>query len=144
MNTSYWGSSHRDWPAQAVSRSALRHADVENARPGEDGPVPGDLVWAWVPYGRSPGDGKDRPCAVVAREPDRGSVLAVPLTSREHDDDGDYLFLGYGDWNADGPASWAHASVLLRISEHGIRSIHGRLDGLQLRALRSVLRIRVR
>ena len=140
-----WGSAswnaHRDWPAQPVEFSELRRARTGDAAPAGL-PGPGELIWAWVPFGRESGDGKDRPCAVVATEPDRRSVLVVPLTSREHEDDPDYLFLGYGDWNADGPASWARVSSLLRVPERGIRSRLGALDRGQLRALRTVLRIR--
>lgn len=132
---------HRSWPAQRIEHRMLRKADthVMTGTAGELGP--GDVVWAWVPYGRAAGDGKDRPCAIVAREPDRGTVLAIPLTTREHEDDGDYLFLGYGEWNERGPASWAHVAVLLRISERGVRARLGRLDRMQLRALHTVLRI---
>lgn len=129
--------------AEAVSVRALRASGVDI----EDGPnaatdlAPGDIVWAWVPFGTHAG-GKDRPCVIIASETGAAAVLMVALTSRERDTDPDYLFLGYGEWNPDGPASWARVNRLYRIGVRDIRqrsphSVHRQ----QLRALRTVLRI---
>ena len=54
--------------------------------PKADGrPDPGEVVWAWVPYEEDPAQGKDRPVLVIGL--DRGQLLALALTSRDHDVD---------------------------------------------------------
>jgi len=51
---------------------------------------PGEVVWTWVPFEENDGRGKDRPVLVVAVEP-AGTYLAVQLTSKDHDGQGDFV-----------------------------------------------------
>ena len=103
----------------------------------------GDVVWAWVPFGsRAPGQGKDRPCVVLGTLADRGDLLLVRMTSRDHDADDDHLFLGYGAWDRSGRGSWADVRHLLRIHHSEVRDAEAALDRMQARALRRRLRLR--
>ncbi|GAB2792361.1 type II toxin-antitoxin system PemK/MazF family toxin [Streptomyces daliensis] len=89
--------------------------------PDPDGdPDPGEIVWTWVPYEEGDGRGKDRPVLIVARE-DRGTVLAVQLTSRQRDGDPDWLPLGAGPWDRSGRDSWVGIDRVLRIHPWGMR-----------------------
>jgi hypothetical protein len=54
----------------------------------DEAPDPGEIVWTWVPFEENDGRGKDRPVLVVDVE-SAGSYLAVPLTSKDHDGEGD-------------------------------------------------------
>ena len=39
------------------------------SEPEQDGEAdPGEVVWAWVPFEDDPGQGKDRPVLVIARD----------------------------------------------------------------------------
>src|SRR5688500_10084136 len=54
--------------------------------PERDGePDPGEVVWTWVPYEDDPTQGKDRPVLIVARQ--GATLVAVPMTSKDHDRD---------------------------------------------------------
>ena len=66
--------------------------------PSTDGdPDPGEIVWTWVPYVENDGRGKDRPVLIVAREP-AGTLLAVQLSSQQHDGDDGWVPIGSGGW----------------------------------------------
>lgn len=68
-------------------------------------PDPGEVVWGWVPYEDDPTQGKDRPVLVIACNQD--VVIALPLTSKDHDHDVDreaaagrfWMDVGTGDWD---------------------------------------------
>ena len=68
-------------------------------------PDPGEVVWAWVPYEDDPNQGKDRPVLVIACN--RETVIALPLTSKDHDHDAAqearagrfWMDVGTGDWD---------------------------------------------
>jgi hypothetical protein len=62
-------------------------------------PDPGEVVWTWVPFEENDGRGKDRPVLVVAAEP-AGTYLAVQLTSKDHNGEGDFVSVGAGGWTA--------------------------------------------
>ena len=69
-----------------LPRLRLRNPVIPRLRyaPSPDGrPDPGEVVWTWVPYEDDPSQGKDRPVLVIGEEGDR--LLALPLTSRDHD-----------------------------------------------------------
>ena len=83
-------------------------------------PIPGEVVWAWVPYEEDPAQGKDRPVLVIGEE--GGKLLALGLTSRDHDVDAaqehgagrEWMDIGTGAWDAQrsaerGPAQPAAA-----------------------------------
>ncbi|GHG93550.1 hypothetical protein Srubr_33800 [Streptomyces rubradiris] len=67
--------------------------------PAHDGdPDPGEIGWTWVPYEENDGRGKDRPVPVVAREA-AGAFLALPLSSKRHDGDREWVAIGGGPWD---------------------------------------------
>ncbi|MFG2221602.1 type II toxin-antitoxin system PemK/MazF family toxin [Streptomyces sp. NPDC048644] len=89
--------------------------------PDPDGdPDPGEIVWTWVPYEENDGRGKDRPVLVVAREAS-GTLLAVQLSSKRHDQDGEWIALGTGPWDRAGRDSWVALDRVLRVRPEGMR-----------------------
>ncbi|WP_434599467.1 type II toxin-antitoxin system PemK/MazF family toxin [Streptomyces sp. A5-4] len=89
--------------------------------PDRDGdPDPGEIVWTWVPYEENDGRGKDRPVLVVAREA-TGTLLAVQLSSKRHDQDREWVAIGVGPWDAAGRESWVAVDRVLRVHEEGMR-----------------------
>ncbi|MEU6315243.1 type II toxin-antitoxin system PemK/MazF family toxin [Streptomyces sp. NPDC047014] len=90
--------------------------------PDPDGdPDPGEIVWTWVPYEENDGRGKDRPVLVVAREPGGRTLLAVPLSSKRHDHDREWVPIGTGPWDSAGRESWVAVDRVLRVHESGMR-----------------------
>ncbi|MDK1474169.1 type II toxin-antitoxin system PemK/MazF family toxin [Streptomyces sp. 549] len=89
--------------------------------PDPDGdPDPGEIVWTWVPYEENDGRGKDRPVLVVARET-AGTLLAVQLTSRQQNDQHEWVSIGSGPWDAQGRESWVDLDRVLRLHPTGMR-----------------------
>ncbi|MDJ0342137.1 type II toxin-antitoxin system PemK/MazF family toxin [Streptomyces sp. H10-C2] len=89
--------------------------------PDHDGdPDPGEIVWTWVPFEENDGRGKDRPVLVVARE-GTGTLLAVQLSSKRHDDDREWAPIGVGPWDAAGRESWVNLDRVLRVHPDGMR-----------------------
>jgi hypothetical protein len=86
------------WPT--TPRLRIRYSPRRNGRPD-----PGEVVWAWVPYEEDPAQGKDRPVLVIACN--RQTVIALPLTSKDHDRDEAqealagrvWMDVGSGDWD---------------------------------------------
>lgn len=81
-------------------RLRTRYAPSRNGRPD-----PGEVVWAWVPFEEDPTQGKDRPVLVIACTKD--TVIALPLTSKDHDLDASqegragrfWMDVGSGPWD---------------------------------------------
>ncbi|CAJ59501.1 conserved hypothetical protein [Frankia alni ACN14a] len=89
--------------------------------PQSDGaPDPGEIVWTWVPFEENDGRGKDRPVLVVAVE-SAGTYLAVQLTSKEHDGEGDFVPVGAGGWDSERRPSWVNLDRVIRVHEGGMR-----------------------
>lgn len=89
--------------------------------PQTDGaPDPGEVVWTWVPFEEHDGRGKDRPVLVVAVEP-AGTYLAVQLTSKDHDGQGDFVSVGAGGWDGEHRPSWVNLDRVIRVHEGGMR-----------------------
>ncbi|WEV28407.1 type II toxin-antitoxin system PemK/MazF family toxin [Streptomyces sp. 71268] len=89
--------------------------------PDPDGdPDPGEIVWTWVPYEENDGRGKDRPVLVVAREK-AGTLLAVQLSSKRHDEDREWVPIGSGPWDSAGRQSWVDLDRVLRVHRDGMR-----------------------
>jgi hypothetical protein len=89
--------------------------------PQTDGaPDPGEVVWTWVPFEENDVRGKDRPVLVVAVEK-AGTYLAVQLTSRDHDGEGDYVAVGAGGWDDEHRPSWVNLDRVFRVHEAGLR-----------------------
>ncbi|WP_173667295.1 type II toxin-antitoxin system PemK/MazF family toxin [Frankia sp. ACN1ag] len=89
--------------------------------PQSDGaPDPGEIVWTWVPFEENDGRGKDRPVLVVAVE-SAGTYLAVQLTSKDHDGEGDFVSVGAGGWDSEHRPSWVNLDRVIRVHEGGMR-----------------------
>jgi hypothetical protein len=89
--------------------------------PRSDGaPDPGEVVWTWVPFEENDGRGKDRPVLVVAVE-SAGTYLAVQLTSKDHDGEGDFVSVGAGGWDGEHRPSWVSLDRVIRVHEGGMR-----------------------
>jgi hypothetical protein len=101
--------------------------------PQTDGaPDPGEVVWTWVPFEENDGRGKDRPVLVVAAEP-AGTYLAVQLTSKDHDGEGDFISVGAGGWDGGHRPSWVSLDRVIRVHEGGMRREGGHVDSAQRR-----------
>ena len=100
----------------------------------DDLPDPGEVVWAWVPYEEDHGKGKDRPVLVIGR--DGGFLLALQMSSQDHDQDaadearwGRYwVDLGSGAWDDRRRPSEARVDRILRLSPEGVRRIGAVLE----------------
>lgn len=95
---------------------------------------PGEVVWTWVPYEEDHRQGKDRPVLVIGH--DGPWLLALPMTSKDHDRDARqeaaagrfWCDIGSGSWDREGRASEVRVNRILRIDPTGIRRIAARLD----------------
>lgn len=106
--------------------TAERAATIEYS-PDLDGLAdPGEVVWAWVPYEEDPGRGKDRPLLVVGRH--RRRLLAMMLSSRDHEDERDWLELGSGTWDHEGRRSYLRLDRVFALDEDDIRREGAILD----------------
>ncbi|QNE73548.1 type II toxin-antitoxin system PemK/MazF family toxin [Streptomyces finlayi] len=112
----------RNGPTATVEADPRDTGPVRTAyAPNRDGdPDPGEIVWTWVPFEENNGEGKDRPVLVVARE-EGGTLLAVQLSSKQHDLDREWVALGAGPWDSSGRQSWVDLDRLLRVQEDGMR-----------------------
>jgi hypothetical protein len=122
-------------PAAQASRPTRRGLVTEYTGPvrleyrpqDDDRPDPGEVVWAWVPFEEGDGRGKDRPVLVVGR--DGGALLALMLSSQDHDLDaadearhGRYwLDIGTGAWDRQGRPSEVRVDRVLRIDPADVR-----------------------
>lgn len=137
------GSRGRPGPAPFVPPSARSTegsaqdgdaARIEYAPELDGEPDPGEVVWAWVPYEDDPAQGKDRPVLVIGRE--AGALLALQLTSQDHDLDaaqearyGRYwMDIGTGGWDHERRPSEVRLDRLLRLEEHAVRREGAILD----------------
>jgi hypothetical protein len=95
---------------------------------------PGEVVWAWVPYEEDHSQGKDRPSLVVGK--DGAWLLALPLTSVDHDLDHDqearegryWVGIGAGDWDSQGRPSFVRVDRIVRIAPTAVRRVGGQID----------------
>jgi hypothetical protein len=102
--------------------------------PDDDGqPDPGEIVWTWVPYEDDPSQGKDRPVLVIACN--RQTVIALPLTSKDHDHDAAqearagrvWMDVGTGDWDRQRRPSEVRLNRALVLDIRGVRREGGAL-----------------
>ena len=112
--------------------------------PSTDGdPDPGEIVWTWVPFEENDGRGKDRPVLVVAAE-HAGTVLAVQLTSKDHDGQSDFVAIGAGSWDGEHRPSWVNIDRVIRVSPAGMRREAAALDQQNYERVEAALRQRYR
>ena len=67
-----------------------------------------------MPFEENDGRGKDRPVLVVAVE-SAATYLAVQLTSKDHDGEGDFVPVGTGGWDGETRPSWVNLDRVLRV-----------------------------
>jgi hypothetical protein len=103
--------------------------------PHPDGrPDPGEVVWTWVPYEDDPLQGKDRPVLLIARDGD--DLVALPMTSKDHDRDEEqerragrfWCDLGTGPWDRAGRPSEVRLDRVLVIDPADVRREGAVLD----------------
>jgi hypothetical protein len=100
----------------------------------DDRPDPGEVVWAWVPFEEDDGRGKDRPVLVVGRDGD--ALLALMLSSKDHDLDAEdearhgrhWVDVGTGGWDRQGRPSEVRVDRVLRIDPADVRREGAALD----------------
>lgn len=111
-------------------------------QPDRDGdPDPGEIVWTWVPFEENDGRGKDRPVLVVAVETG-GTVLAVQLTSKDHDGESDFMPIGAGSWDGEHRPSWVNIDRVMRVHPLGMRREAAALDSKNYARVEAALRQR--
>ena len=89
---------------------------------------PGEIVWTWVPYEDDPTQGKDRPVLIIGRRDD-GSLVALQLTSKDHDRDQAqearagrfWMDIGSGAWDRQARPSEVRLNRLIDVREADVR-----------------------
>lgn len=95
----------------------------------DDRPDPGEVVWAWIPYEEAHSRGKDRPALVIGRH--EGLLLALPMTSKDHDRDNaqeasvgrHWCDVGCGPWDGRGRPSEVRVDRILQLDPGTVRRI---------------------
>lgn len=88
---------------------------------------PGEVVWTWVPYEEDATKGKDRPVLVIGRDGD--TLLALPLTSKDHDRDAEdearwgrhWMDVGAGRWDPRGRPSEVRLDRVIQVDPEDVR-----------------------
>ena len=108
-------------PSTGAARD-YRGPVVLDYEPRLDGdPDPGEVVWGWVPYEEDASIGKDRPMVVIGRVDGSDDVVALMLSSHDHDGDPRWVSLGSGAWDVERRESWVRTDRLLAVPPDGIR-----------------------
>jgi len=103
--------------------------------PTADGrPDPGEVCWAWIPYEEDHARGKDRPALIVGQ--DGPWLLALPLTSKDHDRDDrreaargrHWMDVGSGSWDRQGRPSEVRLDRVVRLAPSTVRRDGPALD----------------
>ncbi|MGO0577450.1 type II toxin-antitoxin system PemK/MazF family toxin [Ornithinimicrobium panacihumi] len=136
--------------AEVVGRALRQRPGAQEPGPAEDleppedlytyspvddeHPDPGEVVWAWVPFEENARKGKDRPVLVIGR--DGATLLALQLTSKDHDRDAAqeaaagrlWMDIGAGGWDRYRRPSEARVNRILRLEESAVRRAGVALD----------------
>jgi hypothetical protein len=119
----------REYAGDFTGRAQLTYS------PQADGdPDPGEVVWAWVPFEEDHSQGKDRPVLVIARN--RGDLLGLMLTSKDHDRDAaqearygrTWLDVGTGAWDRQNRPSEVRLDRILQLRPEAVRREGAALD----------------
>ncbi|MGC1207775.1 MAG: type II toxin-antitoxin system PemK/MazF family toxin [Ornithinimicrobium sp.] len=102
---------------------------ISYAPVADDLPDPGEVVWTWVPYEEDYSQGKDRPVLVIGRH--EGLLLALQLTSKDHDRDAEqearsgrfWIDVGTGEWDRERRPSEARVNRILQLDPGAVRRI---------------------
>ncbi|MET3963596.1 hypothetical protein ABIE44_003530 [Marmoricola sp. OAE513] len=114
--------------ARRTPRLTTTYAPRRNGRPD-----PGEVCWAWVPFEEDASQGKDRPVLVIAIY--GSTVIALPLTSKDHDRDADHqaregrfwMDIGTGDWDRQRRPSEVRLNRVLQLDVKTVRREGGAL-----------------
>ncbi len=126
-------------PAAGRSRGGGYPGDFDGVatieyRPDPDGDAdPGEVVWGWVPFEEDHSQGKDRPVLVIGK--DGGRLLALMLTSKDHDRDAaqearygrQWMDVGTGDWDPKRRPSEVRLDRVLSLDPGAVRREGGTL-----------------
>jgi hypothetical protein len=112
----------RPYPGDATGLPDTTYAPRPDGRPD-----PGEIVWTWVPYEEDHTRGKDRPVLVIGRDGDW--LVALPLTSKDHDHDElqerrsgrEWVDIGMGAWDGRGRPSEVRVDRLVRVDPGAVR-----------------------
>ncbi len=116
------GGRSGGYPGDFTGTPAMDYAPVPDGRPD-----PGEVVWTWVPYEEDHTQGKDRPVLLIGR--DGTWLLALALTSKDHDRDAsqerlagrEWVDIGTGGWDRAGRPSEVRVNRILRVDPTAIR-----------------------
>ncbi|GAA4359102.1 type II toxin-antitoxin system PemK/MazF family toxin [Angustibacter luteus] len=131
------------YPGDFTGTSSTQYA------PHPDGVAdPGEVVWTWVPFEEDHSQGKDRPVLVVGRQ--RGRLLALMLTSKDHDRDAArearhgrvWVDIGSGAWDPRRRPSEVRVDRVLQIDPTAVRRIGAQLDRPRFDDVAAALRAR--
>jgi hypothetical protein len=131
----------QDYPGDFEGEPRLEY------RPHPDGDAdPGEIVWTWVPFEENDGRGKDRPVLVIGA--DGPWLLALVLTSQDHDRDADdearhgrvWLDIGTGAWDLQGRPSEVRLDRILRIDPKRVRREGATIDAARFDQVAGALR----
>src|SRR5690625_3143349 len=131
--------------------------DITYAARRDDGPGPGEVVWAWVPYEEDLGRGKDRPVLVLAEEAaSRGGadgsgrvLVALMMTTRDRAENGEvhtdqhgstWVDIGTGAWDRQRRDSEVRVDRLLRLPPTAVRREGARLSPARFERVADVVR----
>jgi hypothetical protein len=129
-----WGNrlvaivSSRGRPGTRLRRATTASTFTIEYSPRADGRAdPGEVVWTWVPYEDDPRQGKDRPVLVIGRHKRR--LVALMLTSKDHDQDADrqasqgrhWIDIGPGSWDRQGRPSEVRLDRILDVDPNRVR-----------------------
>ena len=106
---------------------------------------PGEIVWTWVPFEEDHSQGKDRPVLVIGH--DHRWLLALPLTSKDHDRDHEkearagrrWTDIGSGPWDNRGRDSEVRLDRILRVDPAEVRRMGAVLDESRFNQVTSAL-----
>jgi len=147
------GAARRPAPHGGAGRTGTAYpgdfrgrVDVRWAPRHDDRADPGEIVWAWVPFEEDHGRGKDRPVLVVGR--DGLWLLALMLTSKDHDQDYEdeyrhgrtWVDIGTGAWDGQRRPSEVRVDRVLRLDPGSVRRQGATLDERRFREVASAMR----
>lgn len=90
-------------------------------------PDPGEVVWTWVPFEDDHRRGKDRPVVLIGH--DKPWLLALMMTSKDHDRDAHrasssgrrWMDVGSGAWDHRGRPSEVRLDRIIRVHPDDVR-----------------------